>query len=112
MTDRYTPAVGDRLRHKQWPDDVTAEVLAVGSAYLWIQRSDEQTPETYVLNTDWIKVERLIPIPHRYIGIYKDGDTGCCYTTAHLAAGINNPTEVLHIWTDENGVDRIERVKP
>ena len=112
MTDRYTPAVGDRIRLPLWSEHEWAEVTATGRCWLLAVDQDGIEDSWRVDRSDWIKVERPTPIPHRYIGLWPEGPGFNVWSSPEQMSPAGGPESVLHIWTDEDGVDRIERVKP
>jgi hypothetical protein len=102
------------VRRKGWSDALPyVEVIGVKNGYLWLSDPTEPDSPPYSDDCDdlWIKVEPKIPIPHRYIGLYAYGQT-TNDVMGRCDFGSLPVVDVLHIWTDEDGVDRIERVKP
>ena len=104
------------MRWSLWEETEWLDVLLLDGDALF-GRDERGTAVVYeqdptVEDEFWIKVERPIPIPHRYIGPRHDG--GVSTNGYPDKTGWNSKliAELLHIWTDEDGVDRIKRVKP
>jgi hypothetical protein len=101
------------VRIGAWLEHEWAEVTAVGRSWLLAVDQDGCEDSWRVDRSDWIKVEPKVPIPHRYIGLISERECGpLCWRSATDVALQPETREILHIWTDEDGVDRIERVTP
>ena len=58
----------------------------------------------------WIKVETPTPLHERWINTYPDGYTAAYSSKASADMYAGEGVITVHIWTDADGVDRIERV--
>ena len=139
MTAAYVPVKGDRIRRADWPtteyldvdyvgssiivgtdssgDEVTAstgtewlDVLCVGGQQVFgiDNDGDEWCPN---LEGEWIKVETPTPLSEMWVNCYPNGH-GSTFETRQDANNwaSTNRIALVHIWTDADGVDRIERV--
>ena len=110
MTAAYVPEVGDRVRLASWAETDWMVVLHVGGKSIFgiDNDGDEWCPN---LDREWIKVETPTPLPERWINAYPDG-----FATTYLTRAIadeyagESRIALVRIWTDADGVDRIERV--
>lgn len=107
----YTPKVGDRVTSPQWPDGWWVDVEYVGRKSFIGVLEDGEEYSGWVA-APWQLVERIDPLRDMWINVY--GDQGCYYSYRTREAADRNAmpgrTALLHIWTDSDGVDRIERV--
>ena len=109
MTAAYVPIKGDRIRRTRWLDVEYLDVIEVGRTQIFgvAEDGDELMCP---LDGEWIKVKTPRPLPEQWLNAYEDWASA--YSTRELADGYaaDHRIALVHIWTDADGVDRIERV--
>ena len=111
MTAPYVLVKGDRVRRESWGCGEYVDVDHVGrNVVVGIDECDSE--RTMVLSVgEWIKVETPTPLPERWINAYPEGYGSACWTRQSADRWADGTRIALvHIWTDADGVDRIERV--
>ena len=110
MTAAYVPVKGDRVRRPAWSDAEYFLVLNVARNTFHCVDADGGE-WSITLDGEWVKVETPTPLPELWINAYPDS-----YIRAHDTSteaqrhALDNRIALVHIWTDADGVDRIERV--
>ena len=110
MSAPYVPQVGDRVRTARWSDTSYMDVIAVGQTAIFgiDEDGDEWCPD---LDVEWLKVETPTPLPERWLNFDSIGIQNNYPTRAQAdAVAADDRIALIHIWTDADGVDRIERV--
>ena len=110
MTAAYVPVKGDRVRRPEWASGNHMDVLFVGGQMVF-GTNQSGFEFTSGVEGDWVKVETPTPLPERFMNLNADG-TANTYTSRAVADSYAGPSRiaVIYIWTDADGVDRIERV--
>ena len=113
MTAAYVPVKGDRIRRADWSGNEYMDVDYVGRSIIvgidW--GGNEMTASRYNTLGEWIKVEAPAPLTQKWGNFYPNG-AAHFYDTKEIADTYADKTRIalVHIWTDADGVDRIERV--
>jgi len=110
MTAAYVPVKGDRVRRPAWSDAEYFLVLNVARNTFHCVDADGGE-WSITLDGEWVKVETPTPLLERFMNLNADGTT-YTYTSRAFADSYAGPSRiaVIYIWTDADGVDRIERV--
>jgi hypothetical protein len=84
MSDEYVPAVGDMVRKPYWADAYEPlEVIAVGrSTFLTLTIDHSDIERQWSLKDEWVQVVKPAPLTETW--------------------------EIIHTWTDADGVDYAE----
>lgn len=111
----YRPEVGDIVTAPLMGYNI--RVTAVGEEYLLAKSctpiegddDDESFWKIDDVGWEWIKVEPSRPLPERWWYIHcKDGRGSVSVASASPIRPQGPNVAVLHIWTDEHGVDHAE----
>jgi len=75
---------------------------------------DEEGHERMMpLETDWVKVVKPTPLPNLWVNAYPTGEAYGWNTRARADGFARDGRMVLlHIWTDADGEDQMERMTP
>lgn len=106
------PQVGDRVS-RQANSHRWIEVTAVGEKVFLGKLYGADEEQTWHLDEDWLSVGR--PLPERWVNLYfdaphLDGDVWRSEEDAEINALPDRKATLVHIWTDGDGNDQIERV--
>ena len=111
MSEKYIPVKGDRVRSPAWLATAWMDVLYVGGKHIFgvNNEGDEWCPR---LDNDWIKVETPIPLPEIWMNTFPTGQVSTHFTkpAAEAYGETRDRATFVHIWTDADGEDQIERV--
>ena len=110
MTAAYVPVKGDRVRRPEWVSRNHMDVLFVGGQMVF-GTNQSGFEFTSGVEGEWVKVETPTPLPETWMNAYPNG-LATSYRTREIANDYADESRIalVHIWTDADGVDRIERV--
>ena len=110
MTAAYVPVKSDRCRRPEWASGNHMDVLFVGGQMVF---GTNQSGFEFTSGVDgvWIKVKTPTPLTQKWGNFYPNG-AAHFYDRKAIADNYADDTRIalVHIWTDADGVDRIERV--
>ena len=109
MTAAYVPVKGDRARQASWLRTEYIDVDYVGRSVV-VGIDEAEREQTHALDRVWIKVETTTPLPEQWINVYSNTSIGHDDRAEANRAANYERIVCLHIWTDADGKDRIERV--
>jgi len=112
MTAPYVPVKGDRVRRAGWDNPKYIDVDYVGRS-VFVGYDENDNEHTMFLSIgEWIKVETPTPLPERWANFYPNKAVVLLHGARDRAEATATPGRIatVHIWTDADGVDRIERV--
>jgi len=110
MTAAYVPQAGDRVQRASWYSHEHFDVTAVGRGY-FLGINDDGYESARSLSGEWIKVETPTPLPERWQNVSTQGFITTYRTNWDADRyAADDRIACIHIWTDADGVDRIERV--